>query len=132
MAQDILGTTLAMHARGQREGSYDSDAFQTRTVRHSLRRALSLDCVDGGLITQRLAVQRCFPLRSKRLPDDPSFRIIWRVDAQDMRERWRNVYQIHSRSPFRFHHGISAENEGCAVRGKFGGGRCQSPMNGRK
>ena len=32
----------------QREGSYDSDRFQTRTVRYSLRRTLSLDSVDGA------------------------------------------------------------------------------------
>jgi hypothetical protein len=34
---------FAMCPRGQREGVYDSDRFQTRTLRYSLRRVSSLD-----------------------------------------------------------------------------------------
>jgi len=33
--------------KGQREGNYDSDRFRSRTLRYSLRRAVSLDSVDG-------------------------------------------------------------------------------------
>src|ERR1022692_2837441 len=35
-----------MRPQGQREGSYDSDRFQTRTLRYSLRRVSPLDSVN--------------------------------------------------------------------------------------
>src|SRR5208283_2325036 len=34
--------------KGQREGNYDSDRFQTRTLRYSLRRVSPLDSVNCG------------------------------------------------------------------------------------
>src|SRR5208337_1374392 len=34
--------------KGQREGNYDSDRFQTRTLRYSLRRVSPLDSVNWG------------------------------------------------------------------------------------
>jgi hypothetical protein len=34
--------------KGQREGNYDSDRFQTRTLRYSLRRVSPLGSVNGG------------------------------------------------------------------------------------
>ena len=37
---------LAMRPQGQREGNYDSDRFQTRTLRYSLRRVSPLDSID--------------------------------------------------------------------------------------
>jgi len=39
---------MAMNTKGQREGSYDSDRFQKRTLRYSLRRVSPLDSVNGG------------------------------------------------------------------------------------
>ncbi|MGA7946976.1 MAG: hypothetical protein WB991_18070, partial [Candidatus Sulfotelmatobacter sp.] len=41
-------TQMAIGQKGQREGNYDSDRFRSRTLRYSLRRAMSLDSVDGG------------------------------------------------------------------------------------
>src|ERR1700675_5017393 len=34
--------------KGQREGNYDSDRFQSRTLRYSLRRVSPLDSVNWG------------------------------------------------------------------------------------
>jgi hypothetical protein len=39
---------VAVRPQGQREGSYDSDRFQTRTLRYSLRRVSPLDSVNWG------------------------------------------------------------------------------------
>ena len=41
-------TQLACTQKGQREGNYDSDRFQTRTLRYSLRRVSPLDSVNWG------------------------------------------------------------------------------------
>ena len=47
LARERLAS-IALRARGQREGSYDSDRFQTRTLRYSLRRVSPLDSVNWG------------------------------------------------------------------------------------
>src|SRR5208282_3484839 len=39
---------VAMRPQGQQEGNYDSDRFQTRTLRYSLRRVSPLDYVNCG------------------------------------------------------------------------------------
>jgi hypothetical protein len=39
---------MAMRQKGQREGSYDSDRFESKTLRYSLRRVSPLDSVNWG------------------------------------------------------------------------------------
>jgi predicted component of type VI protein secretion system len=49
---------LAMRAQGQREGNYDSDRFQIRTLRYSLRRVSPLDSVNCGTHNPTITARR--------------------------------------------------------------------------
>jgi hypothetical protein len=50
---------LAMRAQGQREGNYDSDRFQTRALRYSLRRVSPLDSVNCGTHNATTKMFKC-------------------------------------------------------------------------
>jgi len=48
-----------MQPQGQNKGNYDSDRFQTRTLRYSLRRASPLDSVNCGIHNATTTMFKC-------------------------------------------------------------------------
>ena len=68
--------SITMHPKGQREGNYDSDRFQTRTLRYSLRRVSPLDSVNCG--THNPKVGGSNPPPATNFFKDLEAPVIWR------------------------------------------------------